>query len=123
LGIAQSQNSIPDPSLGLAWARDKKPVEASSIKRGSTAYDLGLNVGDQILQAQCGLSTYQDGENWTEFTQSCTEKGLALTFQIIRNGEPKTLQGLSKGDVLQKTQLTLPNNWEENQMLTQWLNP
>jgi predicted metalloprotease with PDZ domain len=123
LGLTPSKISIPDPSLGMAWARDKNPLEVSSIKRGSTAYELGLNVGDQILQAQCGLSTYHEGENWTEFAQSCTEKGLPLTLQINRNGEPRTLQGLSKGDVLQKTQLTLTNNWEENQWLTQWLNP
>jgi predicted metalloprotease with PDZ domain len=123
MGIRQSQIVIPDPSLGMAWARDKTPVEISSLKRGSTAYDLGLNVGDQILQAQCRLSTFKEGENWPEFAQSCSEAGLSLSFQIVRNGETRTLTGLSKGDVMQKTQLTLPNDWENNSLLTQWLNP
>jgi predicted metalloprotease with PDZ domain len=123
MGITQSQTSVADPSLGISWARDKKPLEVSTVKRGSTAFELGLNVGDQVLQAQCALSTYKEGEDWSEFSKDCTEPGTPVTFTIIRHGESRTLNGLSKGDALQKTQLTLSNNWEDNRLLTQWLNP
>lgn len=122
VGVEQTSAFIPDPSLGAGFAKGSAPLEVTSIKRGSTAFYLGLNVGDKVTGLEFNGQLWE-GENLLSHWQSPELQAAeqSISVHIERQGMTRILQGKTQGDQLQKTTLRLPESWKSNPQSQAWL--
>ncbi len=106
------------PSLGISSKTTDGRLMIKSVRRGGSAYEAGLNAGDEII----AIDNYRIGTDLKKFV-AASKPGQMVQYLINRDGEIMTLDVMMKKDERKRYKLEKDENATEKQkrLYAQWM--
>lgn len=87
LSLVDTGKKNPSPYFGAAWSRQGDKQVVSSLREGSTAWEMGMQYGDVLLEINGKAAT--DADKWVRSQQV----GDKIKMKVLRRGKEVELRG------------------------------